>query len=210
MSTYEHTITYPMHSDGIRRAWPAANVKVDLFEPDADALADHGITDPDHFHSWLQALPGHVRHELDMAAHQAAGEVWWFETMPELVREHINDRAFPDDYHFDPANIWQEGRSGGWLVLHEENDDWSIERHAAWAELSEILTESARTEGRHEYWWTLGLMAVDNHHYLTDFAGEASTYEVTLTYFIEATSPDNAVGQVTSGGKFPDPVIHVS
>lgn len=158
------TIEYEMHGLGYGGiAYPAARVKVDLYHPVADALADHGITDPEAFRDWLEELPEVDRRGLDEAAYMIASEVWWRERLPMIVEEWNAGH----DETFDASRIVQEGRSGGWAVLEEdatgargESWGWERSRHEAWAELASRITASARADGPHDYWWHLGSMAV--------------------------------------------------
>lgn len=165
------TIEYETHLIGYGGpAYPAANVKVhNLHRPNADALAEHGIEDPDDFLEWLEELDETDRNRLDMAAFESASMLWW-ESDLELVLEEWN--AERPDQTFRRADLWQEGRSGGWVVLREdatgargESWGWDPERHEAWAELADRITRNAREQGHYSYWWQLGLMATEHEGY---------------------------------------------
>lgn len=145
----------------------AANIKVrNLKTPQEmrEVLEEVGINDPDAFALWL----GERQELVDQHAYEWAAEDWWRHSLPTLVDEWNED--FPGQ-QFDVRRMFQEGHSGGWLVLHEDRYgidrgyEWPQERHEAWAELSERISELARNEGPWLYWWHLGRIAREIHGY---------------------------------------------
>lgn len=182
------TLPYETHNDGgVGGPWyPAVNVKVHaLRRPNEDALADHGITDPDALVEWLEEDRPRAD-EIDLAAWEIASEMWWRETLPMLVDEWNEDVRASHGETFDPHEFYSAGRSGGWCVYtgpgardHDGSygdswDGWSEERRRAFAELADRVQDSARTEGPYSYWWYVGRFAVEHYGYHDDPETEPS------------------------------------
>lgn len=116
-----------MHSDGFRPGRPAVNVKVygglsDGFDAWAKlAPADHGDVPVEFTEDWVRE---HVTEE--------ALDGWFWDTCSfefEMIQQDAEEVLGVTD-----KQVWQEGRSGGWVVVDglPDLEDWDAVHLAKW------------------------------------------------------------------------------
>lgn len=128
----DHGVT--MHSDGFRPGNPAVNVKVHSyrwFDETVKALVERGV-------------PEDVANEAAETAYDIHKN-WFWEGVDEIAKWELwtnrhTERAsfwgFTSDY-----KIYQEGRSGGWLVVHglPHPEEWTKAQRIRWSRFEDAI-----------------------------------------------------------------------
>jgi hypothetical protein len=127
------------HSDGFREGRPAVNVKVYRHYSDAwkefqkQEEPDAGFT-----LEWIE----------DNVSDEQLDAIFWhccefeFEYLEGwATSKEPGDSLFPDDR----VKLWQEGRSGGWIVVDglPDIDEWDAVRLARWRKFERIARDIA-------------------------------------------------------------------
>lgn len=133
-----------MHADNFRSARPAVNVKVYKSWDDRQTWEqfyreERDPEDADFTPEWVEE---HVSEEtLDRVFWQCCE--WEFEYLEGWATgsDCADDALFPDDR----VKLWQEGRSGGWVVVDglPDIEEWDAVRLARWRKFERIAREIA-------------------------------------------------------------------
>ena len=108
-----------------RQGYPALNVKVHNFWPTQAAIQAR-------FN-----CPEEIADRALEYAFESTAELFWNESAPEIARECFS--------HF-PVEVWQDGRSGGWLYVEGLPDvsSWDAIMLGRWARFARMIREDIR------------------------------------------------------------------
>ncbi len=129
------------HSDNWGPARPAVNVKIYTTIEQAWTQFEREERDDDDTDFTLEWIEENISEDLLQGRWESAceGEFEYLEGWATSTEQ--GDSLFPDDR----VKLWQEGRSGGWIVVDglPEIEDWDAIRIARWRKFERIARDIA-------------------------------------------------------------------
>jgi hypothetical protein len=142
-----------MRSERGREAHPAINVKIGPFDVTALLPLELGRSRKSGETQWqVDVTPDGFSAEWVAALPESTRDVWWqfacedgFDQAREVAREHLT---------WGNPQVWQEGRSGGWLVVGGVGDpeEWGEAQRAGWAAFAADVRAIADDTPRRWLW----------------------------------------------------------